>query len=181
MKNVDYENQIKALDWVGLRQLYLQIEVRDTPGWEPGKAFEYLVPRAFELDGAVVRWPYEVELHGQVVEQIDGAVQVAGLYCLLECKDQKERLAIAPVAKMRNQLLRRPAASIGLIFSTSGYTAPAMELVGFLGSQTILLWYPEEIKLALDKERIVPLLQFKYRRCVEEGDPDVDSTIMGVL
>jgi hypothetical protein len=72
-----------------LRELFAQIEARDTPGWEPGRAFEYLVLRLFELDGAIVRWPYEVDLHGHVVEQIDGAVKVAGLHGLLECKWRK--------------------------------------------------------------------------------------------
>jgi hypothetical protein len=135
----------------------------------------------FELDGARVRWPYEVRLHGYIVEQIDGAVEASGLRCLLECKDEKERLEIAPVAKMRNQLLRRPAASVGLIFSTSGYTQPAELLAGYLGSQTILLWQPREIKLAVEKGRIVPLLEVKYRLCVEEGIPDADTADLGVL
>jgi hypothetical protein len=35
-----------------------RIIARDTPGWEPGRAFEYLVLRAFELDGADVKYPY---------------------------------------------------------------------------------------------------------------------------
>ncbi len=173
--------KIRGLGWVELRELFAQIEARDTPGWEPGRAFEYLVPRLFELDGAIVRWPYEVHLHGHIVEQIDGAVKVAGLHGLLECKDQKEALAIAPVTKMRNQLQRRPAASIGMIFSMSGYTQPARVLVGYLGIQTILLWFPGELRLAIDRKRIVPLLEFEYGLCVEEGFHDTDTADMGVL
>jgi hypothetical protein len=182
LKNADYEKKIKGLDWTGLRELFLQIEARDTPGWEPGKAFEYLIPRVFELDAdRKVRWPYEIKLHGHIVEQIDGAVEAAGLHCLLECKDEKEPLAIAPLAKMRNQLLRRPAASVGLIFSMSDYTQPAQLLAGYLGNQTILLWYYEEIKLAVDKGRIVPLLEAKYRVCVEDGIHDLNTVNLGVL
>jgi len=182
LKNADYEKTIKSLDWTGLRGLLPQIEARDTPGWEPGKAFEYLVPRLFELDGArKVRWPYEIRLHGHIVEQIDGAVEAAGLHCLLECKNEKGPLAIAPLAKMRNQLLRRPAASVGLIFTTSGYTQSAQLLAGYLGSQTILLWYYDEIKLAVDKGRIIPLLEAKYRACVEEGVHDMNTATEGIL
>lgn len=181
LRNAEYESMVKALDWEGLRWLYPEIETRSTPGWEAGKAFEYLIPRAFELDGATVRWPFEIRLHGQTVEQIDGAVQAAGLHCLLECKDEKAPLAIDPIAKMRNQLLRRPAACIGLIFSTSGYTQPAQMLTGYLGSQTILLWHPGEIRLALEHGRIVPLLEAKYRACVEEGVHDADTTDFGVF
>ena len=68
-----------------------------------------------------------------------------------------------------------------MIFSTSGYTQPAELLAGYLGSQTILLWYPQEIKLAVEKGRIVPLLEVKYRLCVEEGTPGVNVAFMGVL
>src|SRR5947208_652629 len=82
-KDADYEEKIKGLDWTGLRLLFAQIEARNTPGWEPGRAFEFLVPRAFELDGARVRWPYAISLHGYIVEQIDGAVESIGLHCLL--------------------------------------------------------------------------------------------------
>jgi hypothetical protein len=174
--NDAYREKIRALGWADLRELFARIEARDTPGWEPGRAFEYLVLRLFELDGAIVRWPYEVHLQGHVVEQIDGAVKAAGLYGLLECKDQKEPLALAPVTKMRNQLQRRPAASVGMIFSMSGYTQPARVLASYLGIQTILLWFPGELRLAIARERIVPLLEFKYGLCVEEGAPDADIT-----
>jgi hypothetical protein len=109
------------------------------------------------------------QIEGEIVEQIDGAVVVGALHCLIECKDESKPLAIAPVAKMRNQLQRRPPATVGLIFSTSGYTNPAQIMAGYLGSQTILLWHPEEIELAVKKSRIVPLLEAKYRACVETG------------
>lgn len=82
---------------------------------------------------------------------------------------------------MRNQLLRRPAATVGLIFSTSGYTAPAQGLAGYLGSQAILLWHPEEIELAVQKQRIVPLLEVKYRARVEDGIHDANAAFLGVL
>jgi hypothetical protein len=181
VNNADYEKKNKGLSWADLRQLYTRIESRNTPGWEPGKAFEYLLPRAFELDGARVRWPYDIRLHGHIVEQIDGAIEAAGLHCLLECKNEKDPLAIAPVAKMRNQLMRRPASSVGLIFSTSGYTQPAQLLTGYLGSQTILLWHPEEIKFVVEKGRNLPLLEAKYRVCVEDGIHDLNTSFLGIL
>jgi hypothetical protein len=33
-----------------------------------------MVLRAFELDGAEVKWPYRVKLFGEEVEQIDGVI-----------------------------------------------------------------------------------------------------------
>ena len=116
-----------------------------------------------------------------MVEQVDGAVIAHGLYCLVECKDESGSLAITPIAKMRNQLLRRPPATIGLIFSTSGYTVPAQILAGYLGSQTILLWHPEEIQLAVTKHQIAILLEAKYRACVETGLHTANTTVMGII
>ena len=82
-----YEGMIQLLQWGGLRTLWYNIENRNTPEWDPGKAFEYLILRAFQLDVAEVRWPYRVKLFGEEVEQIDGVVYCSGLSCLIESKD----------------------------------------------------------------------------------------------
>jgi hypothetical protein len=172
---VGYEDLIKSLHWDGLRLLWDQIESRNTPGWDSGKAFEYLVLRAFELDGADVKWPYRVKLFGEEVEQVDGVVYNSGLACLVESKDFADRdVDIVPIAKLRNQLLRRPASTLGLVFSRTDFTDPARHLSYFSLPQTILLWNGKEIKYALEKEVICELLTLKYRVCVEDGLPDYD-------
>ncbi|MGA1133428.1 MAG: hypothetical protein ACO31I_14425 [Prochlorotrichaceae cyanobacterium] len=79
-----------------------------------------------------------------------------------------------PIAKLRNQLLRRPASTIGLIFSRTGFTEPARQLSYFVSPQTILLWSGEEIEYGLDQKSICELLVRKYRMCVAEGLPDYD-------
>ena len=56
----EYQQRIRACDWEDLRKLWRQIQSRDTPDWELGKAFEYLIIRMFELDNATVRYPYTV-------------------------------------------------------------------------------------------------------------------------
>ncbi|MEB3311885.1 MAG: restriction endonuclease [Snowella sp.] len=173
-----YENEIKLLQWDGLRSLWKDIEARHTPGWDSGKAFEYLILRAFELDGAEVKWPYRVKLFGEEVEQIDGVIYSAGLSCLVESKDFADKnVDIAPIAKLRNQLLRRPASTIGVVFSRKGFTNPAIRLSYFFFPQTILLWNGIEIKYALDNEKICELLTLKYRACVEYGLPDYDVRV----
>ena len=100
-----YESMIKSLQWHDLRSLWNDIETRNTPGWDVGKAFEYLILRAFQLDGAKVKWPYRVKLFGEEVEQIDGVVYCSGLSCLVESKDfaDKVNIDIAPIAKLRRQ------------------------------------------------------------------------------
>lgn len=173
-----YEAMIRRLDWVGLRGLWGQIKFGDTPGWDPGKAFEYLVLRAFELDGAGVRWPFGVSLYGQteVVEEIDGSVRVGGLYSLIESKDESGNVAIAPIAKLRNQLLRRPAGTFGMVFSSRGFTEPAIQLAHFALPQSILLWTGDQVEYALDRENIGELCEQKYRMCVDYGMIDFDVT-----
>lgn len=170
----EYEIKIGSLQWDGLRSLWDDIEKRNTPDWESGKAFEYLVLRAFQLDGAEVRFPYSVRLFDEEVEQIDGAIHANGISCLVESKDFSDntKVNVAPIAKLRNQLLRRHAATVGLVFSRTGFTDPARTLSRFLSPQAILLWDGEEIKYALDNEKICELLVLKYRVCIEDGLPD---------
>lgn len=155
------------------------IEQRDTPGWDPGKAFEYLVLRAFELDGAEVRFPFQVQLfeEGAVVEQIDGAIHLRELSCLVESKDTGEPMGIEPIAKMRNQLLRRPGGVGGVVFSRTGFTGPAVRLAHFCAPQAILLWDGEEFAHAITHptRRVAVRLLSKYRRYVERGMPNYDT------
>jgi hypothetical protein len=173
----ELEARIKLLDWAGLRGLWAAIKAGNTPEWGEGEALEYLVIRAFELDTteeAVVRYPYEVSLFGEKVEEIDGVVHLPGLTCLVESKDLAKNVAIAPIVKMRSQLLRRPAGTIGLIFSKRAFTTPAVYLAHFMMPQAVLLWPASDIQIALDEERICEFLRQQYRVCCENGIPDYD-------
>jgi hypothetical protein len=174
----EYEAMIQPLGWEELGTLWERIKIRDTPGWGGGKAFEYLVLRAFQLNNAVVRWPYGVSLYGQteIVEEIDGSVRVGGLYSLVESKDEDGNIAIAPIAKLRNQLLRRPAGTFGMVFSSHGFTDPAIQLAHFALPQSILLWTGDEVEYALNHQNICVLCEVKYRMCVDYGMLDFDVT-----
>lgn len=178
MTEEEYKQTIQLLDWEGLRHLWQAIQLGITPGWVAGKAFEYAVLRAFELDRAIVRYPFTIVLDGQTVEQIDGVVHIGALSCLLESKDYGVNINFEPLAKMRSQLLRRPAATIGSIFTTSSFTAPALTLARFLAPQTILLWEAAHFDYALRHERISDLLVRKYQWCTETGEPDFDVTLL---
>jgi hypothetical protein len=166
--------RIRKLGWAGLESLWSGIRAGTTPGWRAGAAFEYLVIRAFELDGADVVWPYSVPVGGEVVEQIDGAVHVDGLSCLVESKHFAGPVNVGPIAKLRSQLLRRPSHAVGLLFSVSGFTTPALTLAQYMAAQNILLWNPEELTHLLSVRGFRRALQVKYRRCVEMGIPDYD-------
>ncbi len=174
----EYEAMIQSLVWPQLMALWEGIKNRDTPGWDSGKAFEYLVLRAFQLNGAVVRWPYGVSLYGQteIVEEIDGSVRVGGLYSLVESKDENGNIAIAPFAKLRNQLMRRPAGTFGMVFSSRRFTEPAIQLAHFALPQSILLWTGNQVEYALIHQNICELCELKYRMCVDHGMLDFDIT-----
>lgn len=165
----DYVSRIRQLGWPGLRELWSRIERGAATGWPPGKALEHLVLRAFELSGATVRWPYPVSVGEETVEQIDGAVHVGGLSCIVECKDTVEATNTDAIAKLRNQLLRRPAGVIGLMFSRAGFTPSAVVLADFMAPQCILPWDGEEIAYMLEKENCTLVLVAKYRRSIEHG------------
>jgi len=128
-----------------------------------------------------VVWPYTVTI-GELTktetqataEQIDGFIHtVDGLACLVECKDYgKDRVNVAPIAKLRNQLLRRPSVVIGIAFSRNGFTYPASLLARFTAPQIILLWDGDEVEFALQKQWFCKGLTAKYRFCVAKGLPD---------
>src|SRR5262249_37291338 len=144
--DAEYEAMIRQYDdWDKLRTLWEAVRIGDTPGWAAGKAFEYLVLHAFHLDGGVVRWPYSVEIESEVVEQIDGFIHIGRFSCIVESKHTERPVAIAPIAKMRNQLLRRHSGAIGLVFSYTGFTDAAVILAKYIAPQAILLWTGPEM------------------------------------
>ncbi len=170
----EYRLQIgKFKSHKALLKLWQQISSKYTPGWESGKALEYLILRAFEIEKADVCWPFEVRLDGTTVEQIDGVVYAAELDCIVEAKDWTKSTAIEPIAKLRNQLLRRPAGVIGSVFTTSPFSPAARTLARYLSPQTVLLWSREDIEFALSRRGMVGSLRRKYRYAVEQGLPDL--------
>jgi len=172
MSEAEYVQRIRELDRSGLLQLYDDSATPQFGAWPSGKAFEYIVLRAFELEGAMVTWPYNVAVAGTQLEQIDGAVHLRELACLVESKDRGSSLNIDSIAKLRNQLARRPAGAVGLVFSRHGFTEAAVFLSQFISPQTILLWEGEELRFGIENERMSEGLVLKYRHAVERGIPN---------
>jgi len=167
----DYAARIRLLDWDGLEDVWEESASGTVRGWPPGKLFEYLVLRAFELDGATVRWPFEVMFGDSVVEQIDGVVYAGHLSCLVEAKDTASPVDIDALAKIRTQLARRPGGTLGAVFSRSGFTHPAVALARYFAPHAVLLWSGEEITECLQERSISSVLLAKVRECVEHGGP----------
>jgi hypothetical protein len=186
-----YQAEIGGYDQVALRQLRREIEdgqsspLRSLPGqfWEAGKAMEYLVLRAFESEGARVRYPFSVQnrLTGErtTLEQIDGVVYSEGLACLVEAKDWSSPVDFDEISRLQSNLQRRPSGAIGLFFTHSGYTEPAQVLTRIRMQPTVLLWEWDELSESLEAGRIREALHLKYRYAVEEGEPLY--SVLGIL
>ncbi len=132
------------------------------------KALEHLVIRAFRLNKLEAEYPYDVPPGGKAIEQIDGLVYLNCYTFLIECKD-KETVDIEAIAKLRNQLLRRPDTTFGCVFTADRFTEPARILVGFSVPHRILLWSGVDIEGCLQKKSFASTLLDKYRHLCKYG------------
>ena len=168
----EYEERISKCSRRGVLALWRQVEARDTPGWDAGKACEYCILRAFQLEKATVFWPYHVyDQHDPSLEleQMDGSILVNGRYYVVSVKDEADPLNIDPIAKLRNQLLRRPWGVVGLLFSRSGFTAQAYREAELTANPPVLLWAGVEIAAAIRTKTLVRALEAKYCHAVTHG------------
>jgi hypothetical protein len=148
--------------------------------WPPGKALEYLILRAFEIEKAEVDWPRSVYLEGKEVEQLDGVVHSDGLSFVVEAKDQADEVNLEPIAKLNTQLQRRPPATMGLVFSKSGFTTNAKTLIRYLSPVRVLLWEGSELTSALKDKAMRQGARRKYRMAVQRGIPDFNLVEEGI-
>jgi Restriction endonuclease len=160
-KALDYKKRAQGLSWEALRLLWQQIQAGETPDWDPGRAFEHLVIRGFELSGLRVEYAFDVPPDGKIIEQIDGMVFLGDTPFLIECKD-RGAVDIVAVAKMRNPLLRRPPVTMGCVLITGGFTEPALILAGFAIPHQITLWSGDDIHAAVNKQDFKTALVERY-------------------
>lgn len=169
-------------DLVSLNGLWEQIKQGEPikvgdDNWPIGKAFEYMILRAFELDSdANVEYPYPVELLDvDVVEQIDGFIRVprSGIHAMVESKDLGKNISIASIYKLRSQLARRPSNLIGCFFTKLDFTPSAKLLSHFLAPQTILLWTGRDIDFCFERAYFVHGLEEKFNFALKNGIPNL--------
>ena len=151
----------------------------------PGKAFEYLIIRAFELDGLLVQYPYEVRSGDllsdgskRMYEQVDGVVY-GSVPFLIESKDYAAGVSIEPIAKLRFRLESRPSHAMSIVFARSSLTGAAEFFLRSARPRNVLTWYGSELEYALASTSPKPFatsLDRKFRRCVENGVPDYNIT-----
>jgi hypothetical protein len=173
-RSADYRERVLALDNAGVYRTW-QVVLRgdNLVGWPPGRALEYLILRAFELEGAKVTWPYEVRRNGVLLEQIDGAVHFDGLACLVEAKAWKKRLDYSVIAKMKAQLLRRPMLTLGAVFQVGDFSEAAVNLTHLLPPPNVLLWPGADVDWALRRRALREGMKLKLRHAIEQGFGDL--------
>lgn len=122
-----------------------------------------------------VRWPYHVTLPQKVgtVGQIDGAVYFQERGFLIESKDHNRPKDIEPVAKLRIRLERRPPGTMGMVFSTKGFTVAAEVFSQFSSPMNVLFWGQKDIEYAVAYGKMRDVLTYKMRYAIEEGLPYV--------
>jgi hypothetical protein len=159
------------MQWPEIDTLWAQIQKDDTPDWAGGKALEYLVVRSFALSKLEVEYPYDVPPGGKPLEQIDGLVYLNCHTFLIECKD-KETIDIEAIAKLRNQLLRRPETTLGCVFVFGKFSAPALIITDFSVPHRILLWSDVDIDASIKNRDFAGALLEKYRHLCRHGLTD---------
>jgi len=86
-----------------------------------------------------------------------------GLNSYVESKDYRKPINIEPIAKLTNQLLRRPSGTLGLIFARHGFTEPAKILARTMNPLNILLWEFEEVEQSLNSGTMCQALMTKFQ------------------
>lgn len=165
-----------AEKWISsdLRDIWAQIKTgAPIDSFPSGKAFEYLVIRAFEIEGLRVRWPYEVVYPQKfgTMEQVDGIVYFESRAFLVESKDLTEPAAIEAIAKLRFRLEGRPPGTMGVLFSVNDFSLPAEVFAQFASPLNVLLWGRADLDIALRSGCMKNALEQKMVYAIEEGLP----------
>lgn len=168
------EMEARAWERADLLRIWDAIKAgQSIAGWPPGKAFEYLVVRAFEIEGARVLWPFEVVYPQKfgTMEQVDGVVYLGERAFLLESKNQSEAMAVEAVARLRMRLESRPPGTMGVLFSVQNFTLPTEVFAQFATPLNVLLWENTDLDLALTNASMVASLRTKLEHATENGLP----------
>lgn len=142
-------------------------------GFADGRAFEYLIVRAFDIEKTPVRWPFQVTYSQKfgTMEQVDGIVYIGERAFLIESKATSEPVAIESLAKLRFRLEKRPPSTMGILFSVNEFTLPTEVFAQFASPLNILLWGGSDLDLALEHGQMTEALKQKLEYATEYGLP----------
>lgn len=170
----DLQTEARAWERADLLRIWEAVKAgRPIAGWPPGKAFEYLVVRAFDIEGARVLWPFEVVYPQKfgTMEQVDGVVYLGERAFLLESKNLSEPMAVEAVARLRMRLEARPPGTMGVLLSVQKFTLPTEIFTQFARPLNVLLWERRALDVALANASMVGTLRAKLEYAIEHGLP----------
>lgn len=167
-------NKIRTYNWEGLKRLWLKVQKHNTPGWEAGKALEYMIIRAFDLEGVEVAYPYSNKVIN-AQEQFDGYVFIKdlGVGFIFECKDWAKNVAFDELAKVHGRLTYRTPTTFGVFVSRNGFTPSATELMYMMHPHNVLLWSFEDIEECFKHHKFVKALKYKYQYAMMTANPNI--------
>jgi hypothetical protein len=191
MKPSEYQLKIQQYNsHEELTQLWEEILADQAKDWAGGMALQYLIVRAFELEGAEVKYAFSVRKptshpqNNKPMEEIDGVVYIDNgiLPVLIESKDKDSNVNNDPISKMGNQLSRRPKNVLGAVFSSKDFTPAVYDLADLAHTHKILLWNSDDIDYCLRTKTFVPGMIAKYHHAVETGQYDANlKTLWGII
>jgi hypothetical protein len=122
-----------------------------------GRDFEAVLNELFQLDGILLRESFRRQgQQGETLEQIDGAVEIAGHLYLVEAKWHKEPIGVQHVQVLISRLFLRPGEPRGIFISASHFSQPAINAQREAASQKILLLCDlSEIVQVLEREESI--------------------------
>ena len=139
-----------------------------------GLLLEKVLNRFFESSGILVREDFRrmSDDGRELIEQIDGVIEIDGELYLVEMKWHKERVGVGVVSNHIRRVLSR-SGSRGIFISYSGYTDAAIQACEeALSSRVFLLCTVEEFFLLMEKGRSVEkFLKEKIRGSIIEKQP----------
>jgi hypothetical protein len=122
-----------------------------------GRDFEMVLNELFQLDGILLRESFRRQgKRGETLEQIDGAVEIAGHLYLVEAKWHKEPIGVQAVQVLISRLFLRPGEPRGIIISASRFSEAAINAQREAASQKVLLLCDlSEIVQVLEREESI--------------------------
>ena len=173
----------ESLGLIDVFQLWQDIKDGTVHDWNSGRALEYLIVRAFQLDVEAetellgTRWPFGVTYPQKIgnVEQIDGIAYLKFCNFIIESKDYNQPLDVEPLAKLRQRLEKRPPGTMGILFGKKGFTDPARIIAQFANPLNVLLMQSSDLNYAIkeDKIQLIYVVREMFRHAVELGLPDL--------
>lgn len=170
----DMETEAKGWSRDDLLRVWEDIKARrPIDGWPRGKAFEYFVVRAFDIEGLRVKWPYEVTYRQKlgIVEQNDGFIYLGERPFLIESKDVSDPLEVESVAKLRFRLEARPPGTMSVLFNSTKFSLATEVFAQFAVPLNVVLWRGQDFDSVLPTASMAAGLQAKLDAATERGIP----------